>query len=146
MPQKKNPDALELLRGKAGRAQGNLAGMLAIAKGTPSTYNKDFQEAWPLMFDSVDALDDCVRIATGVLSTLRIRPERMLQGLSADMLATDLAEYLVRKGKEFFPPLFFGMFFPPGKKRRRSSPLSSSKIKKTKKKNQQESPSARPTT
>ena len=100
MPQKKNPDALELLRGKAGRAQGNLAGMLAIAKGTPSTYNKDFQEAWPLMFDSVDALDDCVRIATGVLSTLRIRPERMLAGLSADMLATDLAEYLVRKGKK----------------------------------------------
>jgi adenylosuccinate lyase len=120
MPQKKNPDALELLRGKAGRAQGNLAGMLAIAKGTPSTYNKDFQEAWPLMFDSVDALDDCVRIATGVLSTLRIRPERMLAGLSADMLATDLAEYLVRKGKKkrgkkklkkksFFP-------FPLGKK------------------------------
>jgi len=102
MPQKKNPDALELLRGKAGRAQGNLAGMLAIAKGTPSTYNKDFQEAWPLMFDSVDALDDCIRIATGVLSTLKIRPERMLQGLSADMLATDLAEYLVRKGKYFF--------------------------------------------
>ena len=103
MPQKKNPDALELLRGKAGRAQGNLAGMLAIAKGTPSTYNKDFQEAWPLMFDSVDALDDCFRIATGVLSTIRIRPERMLQGLSADMLATDLAEYLVRKGMlEFF--------------------------------------------
>lgn len=101
MPQKKNPDALELLRGKAGRAQGNLAGMLAIAKGTPSTYNKDFQEAWPLMFDSVDALDDCVRIATGVLSTLTIKPEKMLKGLSADMLATDLAEYLVRKGVPF---------------------------------------------
>lgn len=120
MPQKKNPDALELLRGKAGRAQGNLAGMLAIAKGTPSTYNKDFQEAWPLMFDSVDALDDCVRIATGVLSTLRIRPDRMLAGLSADMLATDLAEYLVRKGKDdfltifriFFSSLFWGKNSP----------------------------------
>ena len=56
------------------------------------------QEAWELMFDTVDTTQDCVRIATGVVSTLKINPERMLAGLSADMLATDLAEYLVRKG------------------------------------------------
>jgi argininosuccinate lyase len=91
MPQKKNPDALELMRGKAGVLAGNLAGVMAVIKGTPTTYNKDFQEAWPLMFGTYDAAHDCVRIATGVLSTLRIRPERMLAGLSPDMLATDLA-------------------------------------------------------
>ena len=98
MPQKKNPDALELIRGKAGRLQGNLSGMMAVMKGTPTTYNKDFQEAWELMFDSVDTAYDCIRIATGVISTLKVNPDRMLAGLSADMLATDLAEYLVRKG------------------------------------------------
>eukprot|EP00878_Enallax_costatus_P011047 GHUV01011539.1.p1 GENE.GHUV01011539.1~~GHUV01011539.1.p1 ORF type:complete len:501 (+),score=129.31 GHUV01011539.1:1634-3136(+) len=101
MPQKKNPDALELIRGKGGKLQGNLAGVMAVLKGTPTTYNKDFQECWELMFDSVDALHDCIRIATGVLSTIKINPDRMMKGLSADMLATDLAEYLVRKGVPF---------------------------------------------
>ena len=61
------------------------------------------QEAWELMFDTVDTTQDCVRIATGVISTLKISPEAMLKGLSADMLATDLAEYLVRKGAR--PPV-----------------------------------------
>ena len=65
----------------------------------PTTYNKDFQEAWELLFEAVDTSMDCVKISTGVLSTLKINPDRMLSGLSADMLATDLAEYLVRKGK-----------------------------------------------
>lgn len=59
------------------------------------------QECWELMFDSVDTTYDVIRIATGVLSTIKIRPDRMLKGLSADMLATDLAEYLVRKGLPF---------------------------------------------
>lgn len=103
MPQKKNPDALELIRGKAGRLQGNLSGMMTVMKGAPTTYNKDFQEAWELMFDSVDTAYDCIRIATGVISTLKINPDRMLAGLSADMLATDLAEYLVRKGEALTP-------------------------------------------
>ena len=67
-------------------------------QGAPTTYNKDFQEAWQLMFDSVDTVNDCIRIATGVISTLKINPAKMRAGLSADMLATDLAEYLVRKG------------------------------------------------
>ena len=59
-------------------------------------------QAWQLMFDSVDTANDCIRIATGVLSTIRINPDRMLAGLSPDMLATDLAEYLVRKGVPTF--------------------------------------------
>lgn len=101
MPQKKNPDALELIRGKAGRLQGNLAGMMAVMKSAPTTYNKDFQEAWELMFDTVDTVHDCIRIATGVISTIKIFPDKMMAGLSADMLATDLAEYLVRKGIPF---------------------------------------------
>ncbi len=109
MPQKKNPDALELIRGKAGRLQGNLAGMMAVMKGAPTTYNKDFQEAWELMFDSVDTAYDCIRIATGVISTIKINPDRMLAGLSADMLATDLAEYLVRKGGTLAKALSFAV-------------------------------------
>ena len=101
MPQKKNPDALELIRGKSGVAIGNLTGILTVIKSTPLTYNKDLQEAWGLLFSGVDALDACIRIATGVLSTLSVRPDRMAAGLSSDMLATDLAEYLVRKGVPF---------------------------------------------
>lgn len=101
MPQKKNPDALELIRGKGGRIQGNLAGALAVIKGTPTTYNKDFQECWELLFETIDTASDCIGIATGVLSTLRINAAKMRGGLSADMLATDLAEYLVRKGVPF---------------------------------------------
>ena len=101
MPQKKNPDALELLRGKAGRLLGNLTGTLAVLKGTPSTYNKDFQEAWPPLFESVDAMGDCLQIAAGCLATLRLNRQRMAASLSFDMLATDLAEYLVRKGVPF---------------------------------------------
>lgn len=102
MPQKKNPDALELIRGKGGRSIGGVTSMLAVLKGTPTTYNKDFQESWELMFEAVDTLHDCIRIATGVLSTIKIDPRAMRAGLSADMLATDLAEYLVRKGQHVF--------------------------------------------
>jgi len=101
MPQKKNPDALELVRGKAGRMQGNLAGILSVVKNTPTTYNKDLQECWDLLFDSIDTTHDVLRISTGVLSTLKIKPDRMRAALSGDMLATDLAEYLVRKGVPF---------------------------------------------
>ena len=78
-------------------AQGNLTGAMAVLKGTPTTYNKDNQEVWELLFSTLDTMNDTVGIATGVLSTLTINPDRMLSGLSADMLATDLAEYLVRK-------------------------------------------------
>lgn len=61
MPQKKNPDALELLRGKSGRLLGNLTGTLAVLKGTPTTYNKDFQEVWEPMYDTVDTMADCIQ-------------------------------------------------------------------------------------
>ncbi|CAG9460330.1 unnamed protein product [Pedinophyceae sp. YPF-701] len=101
MPQKKNPDALELMRGKAGVMQGNLAGAMSVLKSTPTTYNKDFQEVWALMYDSIDTTFDVLRIATGVLATLTIKPDKMLAVLTPDMLATDLAEYLVRKGVPF---------------------------------------------
>ena len=63
-----------------------------------STQSRLLLQAWQLMFDSVDTANDCIRIATGVLSTIKINPKKMLAGLSPDMLATDLAEYLVRKG------------------------------------------------
>ena len=72
MPQKKNPDALELLRGKSGRLLGTLTGFMAVMKGTPTTYNKDFQEAWEGLFDTVDTMSDCLQIATGCLATLKI--------------------------------------------------------------------------
>ena len=101
MPQKKNPDALELLRGKSGKQIGNLTGVLCILKGTPTTYNKDFQECWTGMFETVDTMSDCLRIASGCLATMKLNPEKMKSSLVAEMLATDLAEYLVRKGMPF---------------------------------------------
>ena len=101
MPQKKNPDALELLRGKAGVLVGGLTGTLCVLKGTPSTYNKDFQELWPPLFAAVDSLEACLQIAAGCVATLRVNEQRMAQSLSPEMLATDLAEYLVCKGVPF---------------------------------------------
>jgi argininosuccinate lyase len=101
MPQKKNPDSLELLRGKSGRAFGHMAGFLMTIKGLPSTYNKDLQEDKEPMFDAADTVAGSLQIAAGVLATLSINPEKMRASLSADMLATDLAEYLVRKGVPF---------------------------------------------
>ncbi|KAH6586093.1 hypothetical protein BASA50_000798 [Batrachochytrium salamandrivorans] len=95
MPQKKNPDSLELIRGKSGRVFGNMSGFMMTYKGLPSTYNKDLQEDKEPMFDAADNLSGCIQIATGVLSTLKIDSERMKDSLTNDMLATDLAEYLV---------------------------------------------------
>ncbi|CAG8540634.1 1846_t:CDS:2 [Paraglomus occultum] len=101
MPQKKNPDSLELLRGKSGRVFGQLSGFLMTYKGLPSTYNKDLQEDKEPLFDAVETLSGSLQITAGVLSTLTIHPQKMRQNLSIDMLATDLAEYLVRKGVPF---------------------------------------------
>lgn len=101
MPQKKNPDSLELLRGKSGRAFGHLAGFMMSMKATPSTYNKDLQEDKEPLFDNMVTASHSIQIATGVLSTLRIVPEKMQAALTMDMLATDLADYLVRKGVPF---------------------------------------------
>jgi argininosuccinate lyase len=101
MPQKKNPDSLELLRGKSGTVFGMMTGLMMSVKGLPSTYNKDLQESWEAMLKGVKATSDSVQIATGVLSTLSIFPEKMRASLTPDMLATDLADYLVRKGVPF---------------------------------------------
>ncbi|KAK5157601.1 hypothetical protein LTR04_005426, partial [Oleoguttula sp. CCFEE 6159] len=101
MPQKKNPDSLELLRGKSGRAFGQMAGLMMTIKGIPSTYNKDLQESVEPLLDHVKTVGDSIQIATGVLSTLVIQPQKMLAALTPDMLATDLADYLVRKGVPF---------------------------------------------
>lgn len=101
MPQKKNPDSLELLRGKSGRVFGSLAGFLMTLKSIPSTYNKDMQEDKEPLFDAMITVEYSILIATGVVSTLSINKERMESALTMDMLATDLADYLVRKGVPF---------------------------------------------
>jgi argininosuccinate lyase len=75
-----------------------MSGFLMTYKGTPSTYNKDLQEDKEPLFDAVDTIGGCVQIFTGVLSTLKINAEKMKASLSIEMLATDLAEYLVLKG------------------------------------------------
>lgn len=101
MPQKKNADSLELLRGKSGRVFGQLAGFMMSLKGIPSTYNKDLQEDKEPLFDCLVTINHSLLIATGVMSTLTIVPEKMSAALTMDMLATDLADYLVRKGVPF---------------------------------------------
>ncbi|CAG7564737.1 unnamed protein product [Fusarium equiseti] len=101
MPQKKNPDGLELLRGKAGRAFGHFTTVWSATKGIPSTYNKDLQESWEPMLDHVKTVSDSVQILNGVLSTLKLRPERMVASLNPFLLATDIADVLVRLGVPF---------------------------------------------
>ncbi|KUJ18196.1 argininosuccinate lyase [Mollisia scopiformis] len=101
MPQKKNSDSLELLRGKSGRMFGAMAGLMMSIKGIPSTYNKDLQESVQPMLDTVKTLKDSLQIAARSLATATVYPEKMRAALSPDMLATDLAEYLVRKGVPF---------------------------------------------
>jgi len=101
MPQKRNPDSLELLRGKSGRLLGDLLGTLAVLKGLPSGYNKDLQEDKEALFDAVDTLALELPIAAEVIATLTVNRERMAAALDDAMLATDLADYLVRKGVPF---------------------------------------------
>jgi argininosuccinate lyase len=101
MPQKKNPDALELLRGKAGIALGRAVGLTATLKGLPRAYNKDLQEDKIPLFEAVDTVKDCLAIATGVIATLTPNPDMLMKALCPEMLATDLADYLVRKGVPF---------------------------------------------
>lgn len=101
MPQKKNADSLELLRGKSGRVFGDLAGFMMSLKGVPSTYDKDMQEDKEPLFDALLTTEHSILIATGVVSTLTVNKEKMAKALTMDMLATDLADYLVRKGVPF---------------------------------------------
>jgi argininosuccinate lyase len=101
MPQKKNPDVLELTRGKAGTLIGLLTGLLATLKGLPSAYDKDLQEDKPPVFSAFDALDAMLPVVAGAIATLAVNAERMEAALDASLLATDLADYLVRKGVPF---------------------------------------------
>jgi argininosuccinate lyase len=101
MPQKKNPDALELLRGKSGRLIGNLVGLLTVLKALPSSYDKDLQEDKEPLFDAADTLMLALPISRGILETMTIRPERMAAALGDELLATDLADALVRRGMPF---------------------------------------------
>ncbi len=101
MPQKKNPDVLELVRGKAGTLIGHLTGLLATLKGLPSAYDKDLQEDKPPVFAAFDALDAMLPVLAGTISTLTLHADRMAAALDASLLATELADYLVRKGVPF---------------------------------------------
>ncbi|KAK3985417.1 L-Aspartase-like protein [Cladorrhinum sp. PSN332] len=101
MPQKKNPDSLELIRGKAGRVMGQSTGFLSSLKSLPTSYNKDLQESVEPLIDCIKAVSQCLRITQGVLATLKVYPEKMKAALTHDMLATDVADYLVRKGVPF---------------------------------------------
>lgn len=102
MPQKKNPDALELIRGKAGRVFGHHAGLLATMKGLPLAYNKDMQEDKEAVFDCVDTVSVCLKISKIVLDNLTVNEETTLAAATAGYLnATELADYLVKKGVPF---------------------------------------------
>ena len=101
MPQKKNPDSLELMRGKSGRMVGHLVALLTTLKGLPSAYNKDLQEDKEALFDAIDSLALELPVAAGVVRTLQVNGARMAAALDDGMLATDLADYLVRGGMPF---------------------------------------------
>jgi argininosuccinate lyase len=101
MPQKKNPDMFELARGKAGTLIGLLTGLLSTLKGLPSTYDKDLQEDKVPVFQATDTLLAILPVLTGALETMTVNEERMAAAIDASMLATDLADYLVRKGVPF---------------------------------------------
>lgn len=101
MPQKRNADPMELTRGKTGRLIGNLAGFLTTLKGLPSGYNKDLQEDKEALFDALETMHQLLPVVTATVGNLRINAEAMESALTDDLLATDLAEYLVRKGISF---------------------------------------------
>jgi len=102
MPQKKNPDVAELIRGKTGRVYGNLVALLTLLKGLPMTYNRDLQEDKEPLFDTVDTVGASLEILTAMLGHLRYNRKRMEEGAGGGFsTATDLAEYLVMKGMPF---------------------------------------------
>lgn len=101
MPQKKNPDSLELIRGKTGRVIGAMTGLFATMKGQPSTYNKDSQEDKEPLFDTVDTLSMTLPIAAGVIRTLKVNAATIYDQMDSAMLATELADYLADKGMPF---------------------------------------------
>jgi argininosuccinate lyase len=102
MPQKKNPDVPELLRGKTGRTYGNLIGLLTVLKGLPLAYNKDLQEDKEGMFDTVETLEGSLMLLAPMIETMTINKDVMRKAINNDFSnATDIADYLVRKGLPF---------------------------------------------
>jgi len=102
MPQKKNPDIAELVRGKTGRVYGDLVAMLTVLKGLPLAYNKDMQEDKEAIFDAIDTVKQCLTVFPPMLKTLKALPENMLRAAQKGFInATDLADYLTKKGIPF---------------------------------------------
>jgi argininosuccinate lyase len=101
MPQKRNPDALELARGSAARVLGDLTTLIATLKGLPTSYNKDLQDDKRVLFDAIDTLLLVLPAVAGALAECEFKPARMRAALSSTMMATDLADYLVRRGATF---------------------------------------------
>lgn len=101
MPQKRNPDVAELARGKSGRLVGNLSAVLTLLKGLPTGYNRDLQEDKRAVFDTVDTLLTTLPAVAGAIETAEFRPERMKAVMDDQLLATDVADYLVRRGVPF---------------------------------------------
>jgi len=102
MPQKKNPDMAELVRGKTGRVYGDLMALLTTLKGIPLAYNKDMQEDKESIFDAVDTVKMCLQVFTGMVGTMQANKENMLRAAQKGFInATDLADYLVKKGMPF---------------------------------------------
>ena len=102
MPQKKNPDMAELVRGKTGRVYGDLMSLLTTLKGLPLAYNKDMQEDKEAIFDAVDTVKKCIKVFTPMLATMRVLPNNMRKAAGKGFInATDLADYLVKKGMPF---------------------------------------------
>lgn len=102
MPQKKNPDVCELTRGKSGRLYGNLVSVMVAVKGLPLTYNRDLQEDKEPLFDSFETVSLALRVNTEMIAAMRINPDKCAAAVSDPLLlATDLADYLVRRGVPF---------------------------------------------
>ena len=102
MPQKKNPDVAELVRGKTGRVYGHLMSILTTLKGLPLSYNRDLQEDKEPLFDTLDTTNDCVSLYAELIARMSIREDRMAEAVQSGLLfATELADYLVRKGTPF---------------------------------------------
>ncbi|MDD3925372.1 MAG: argininosuccinate lyase, partial [bacterium] len=102
MPQKKNPDVAELVRGRSGRVFGHLMGMLTVLKGLPMTYNRDLQEDKEGLFDALDTVGASLAVYASMIRATEFKPEKMADALKADFSdATDVADYLVRRGMSF---------------------------------------------
>ena len=101
MPQKKNPDAAELLRGKTGRVVGDLVSLVTMLKGLPHAYNKDMQEDKEPLFDAIDTTTVALSVFTAIWETLEVRADRVHENMDDAMLSTDLADYLTRCGVPF---------------------------------------------